>query len=219
MAPPDSFKPGLDYHFLTPAYETLVRPFLGGAWQDAARDVIQRAPKGGRVLDMGCGQGTVLRLIRRQRDDLSLLGTDIDQRMLAVAQRRSAGMGISYLQAPADAQPLDDGSIDVALSTMVFHHLPSTVKEGAFREARRVLKQPGEFLLCDFSRNDRPQGRLGRLSSALRRAVLLLLEPDVRPQLDGQLLELAARHGAAVDTLWFRRRFIALHAIRFPSAA
>ncbi|MDO8648894.1 MAG: class I SAM-dependent methyltransferase [Candidatus Peregrinibacteria bacterium] len=216
METPKDFMPGAHYHFLTPLYEMITRPLLRNIWERSAREVVQRAPEHGKIVDIGCGPGTVLRLIRMQRQDLSLQGFDIDPRMVEMARRKSADLNIAFEQASADQLPVADGSVDLAMSTMVFHHLPLEVKRRAIEEVKRILKPGSEFLLCDFSRSQQRGGMFFELTKRLRFALLTTLEPEVKPQLEGQLFDLAEEQGATIGTLWPKGMFISMHSIRFP---
>ena len=137
--------------------------------------------------------------------------------MIERARKQSAGMNISYEQASADSLPVAPQSADLALSTMVFHHLPLEVKRGTLQEAKRILKSGGEFLLCDFSWNDYQSGLFYRLVKKLRFAILMTIEPEVRPQLEGQLFDLAREQGGTIEQLWTKGLSVGMHTIRFPS--
>jgi ubiquinone/menaquinone biosynthesis C-methylase UbiE len=141
MADATEFLPGAGFHFLTPIYELLARPMLGGVWRDVVRDVNSFAHPVASIVDLGCGPGTVLRQLARRRSDLSLTGVDIDQRMLSIARRRLPRARL--LQGSIDEVPIEDKSADMVISSMVFHHLKRQVKQGAFREAMRILKPRG----------------------------------------------------------------------------
>lgn len=143
------FLPGAGFHFLTPLYEFIARPMLAPVWRDVANDVDGMARSGATVVDLGCGPATVLQRLANARADLSLVGVDIDERMLAIARSRLPKARL--LQASINTVPLEDGSADVVMSSMVFHHLNRQIKQGAFREAKRILKPTGLLLLCDFS--------------------------------------------------------------------
>ena len=143
------FLPGASFHLLTPIYELLARPMLGGVWRDVVSDVNNSASPAESIVDLGCGPATVLDRLARRRPDLSLTGVDIDEAMLSIARRRLPRARL--LKASIDAVPIEDKSADLVISSMVFHHLERETKQGAFREAKRILKPGGLFLLCDFS--------------------------------------------------------------------
>lgn len=199
------FLPGASYHFLTPLYEMLAWPMLGGVWRGVVDDVTRRATNAASVVDLGCGPATVLRRLAVQRPDLSLTGVDIDEAMLSIAKRRLPR--VRFLQGSIDAVPIDDKSVDMVISSMVFHHLPREVKHGALREAKRILKPEGSFLLCDFAT---PVSRRG----AWLARWFGKLEPGVARQAAGELLEIAASESMTMTCCWTRVGCITQHEVR-----
>lgn len=208
--PAQDFIPAYGYHFLTPFYEPINRLIMGRLWKAVAQEVVERAPEHARTVDLGCGPGTVLRLIERQREDLHLTGLDIDPEILAIAKQKAQGRRIAFQQSSLEALPMKDDSVDVALSSLVFHHLREETKQRAFSEVKRILKERGLFFLCDFSV---PLHRLGRMTASLHS----FLEPETRPQMEGQLFTLAKDTGATLETLRTFYGCISLHCCRFSS--
>ena len=82
--------------------------------------------------------------------------------MIAVARQKAAraNLGIDYRVAGVEALPFADATFDVALSSLMMHHLPEDLKPRALVEIRRVLKPSGRLLVVDFTE---PASRLGRL--------------------------------------------------------
>jgi ubiquinone/menaquinone biosynthesis C-methylase UbiE len=99
------------------------------------------------VLDVGCGTGRLLREAHRRWPDATVVGVDISPGMIAEARRR-ATYG-QFVVGPAEHLPLESESVDLALSTMSFHHW--TDKEAGVREVARVLKTDGRFILADHA--------------------------------------------------------------------
>ncbi len=105
-----------------------------------------------RVLDLGCGTGTMAVLIRERVPDAAVVGVDGDAKVLAIARRKAAALSppIAFEEAFADNLPHPDASFDRVLSSLVLHHLTHEQKLGALREVRRVLAPGGSFHLADF---------------------------------------------------------------------
>lgn len=199
------FLPGAGFHLLTPIYELLARPMLGPVWRDVVDDVNRLSSPAASVVDLGCGPATVLRQVAKRRPDLSLTGVDIDERMLSIARRRLPRAKL--LRGSIDAVPIEDKSADVVISSMVFHHLNRQIKQGAFREAKRILKPGGLFLLCDFSVPVNKRGAwLVRWFGKM--------ETGVARQGAGELLELAASESLTMVPRWTHRGCITQHEIR-----
>ena len=201
---PGEFLPGAGFHLLTPLYELLAWPMLRGVWPSVVKDVSELAGPHASIVDLGCGPGTVLSRLARRRPDLSLTGVDIDPAMLKIARRRLPRARL--LQSSIDAVPLDDQSADLVLCSMVFHHLPSTVKQRALGEARRILKPGAKFLLCDFSTPTTTAGAwlVGWFGK---------LEGGVARQAKGQLVDLAAAESMTLVPRWTRIGCITQYAV------
>jgi ubiquinone/menaquinone biosynthesis C-methylase UbiE len=199
------FLPGAHFHFLTPLYEFFARPMLSGVWRNLIDDVDKLASPAGSIVDLGCGPATVLHKLAQRRPDLSLTGVDIDEAMLSIAKQRLPQ--VRFLQGSIDAVPVDDKSADIVISSMVFHHLPREVKHGALREANRILKPEGLFLLCDFAT---PVNRRGAWLAGWFGKV----ESGVAHQAAGELLEIAASESMTMAPRWTRVGCITQHEVR-----
>ena len=84
-------------------------------------------PAGARVLDVGCGDGRIDRLVGELRPDVSIIGIDVMVRPNTQAPVR-----------PFDGKtiPYDDNSFDVVMFVDVLHHTDDP--EILLREAHRV---------------------------------------------------------------------------------
>ena len=97
-------------------------------------------PAGAQVLDVGCGDGRIDRLICALRPDITVTGIDVMVRPATDAPVR-----------PFDGKtiPYDDGSFDVVMFVDVLHHTDDP--EILLREARRVARQA--VILKDHTRD------------------------------------------------------------------
>jgi len=110
------------------------------------------AANGGRLLDVGCGGGHLLR--EASRRGWRAAGTDVSLRACSAA--RSAA-GAAVVQADASALPFRDGSIAAVTLVNVLDHL--TDPRAVVAEARRVLSDGGALLVRV------PNGRFHRASA------------------------------------------------------
>lgn len=144
--------PPLNKDWLTPVYDFFSA--LVGLGSGFKRRVLQAAQirNGDQVADIGCGTGLFLALARQQYPNAKLAGLDPDARALAIARRRLSGQGpeVELIQAFAESLPWPASSLDVVVSSMVFHHLPDFSKQKAALEIFRVLKPGGRVLIADF---------------------------------------------------------------------
>jgi ubiquinone/menaquinone biosynthesis C-methylase UbiE len=146
-----TYLPAAGYHWSLALYDPMVK-LLGG---DAARAMLveQAALRPGhRSLDIGCGTGSLLVLIKDKYPNVEVVGLDPDPRALARARRKGARAGLSFQldQGFADELPYPDGAFDRVLSSFMFHHLEDASRSGTLREVRRVLKPGARLHLMDF---------------------------------------------------------------------
>ena len=158
-----TYLPAAGHDWALPLYDPLVK-LLGGDM--ARRTLLAQAAlrPDHRVLDVGCGTGTLAVLIKRLHPGVEVTGLDPDPKALARAARKAqhAGVPVRFEQGSADALPYAGASFDRVFSSYMFHHLRADQREAALREIRRVLK-PGACLhLLDFERQDAPAGWLAR---------------------------------------------------------
>ena len=110
--------------------------------------------QGERVLDVGCGTGTLTIAARRQAGPTGEVhGIDPSAEMIGVASEKAAKAGVDarFQTAVMEKLPFPDGHFDLVLSSLMLHHLPADVKRAGFAEVRRVLKPGGRFLAIDLA--------------------------------------------------------------------
>jgi ubiquinone/menaquinone biosynthesis C-methylase UbiE len=131
-----------------------------GAFREKIID-LARLKTGERVLDVGCGTGTLaIAAKRRVGATGNVYGIDASPEMIARAGRKAkkAGLDIVFNKDTIEALPYPDAQFDVVLSTLMFHHLPRRMREEGVREMRRVLKPGGRVLIVDFAGTDQQKG-------------------------------------------------------------
>ena len=109
-------------------------------------------PDGLTIADLGCGTGAALEQLAPVAG--RLIGIDSSPAMLALARRRLAGVAHAELHPGAlSALPLEDGSVDVALSMLVLHHVVEL--DTVLGEVARVLRTGGRLVVLDLVAHDR----------------------------------------------------------------
>jgi ubiquinone/menaquinone biosynthesis C-methylase UbiE len=108
----------------------------------------------GRVLEVGIGSGLNLPLYGpRVR---AVVGLEPSPELLRMARDRAvtAQVAVELLEASAEAIPLDDASIDTAVTTWTLCTIPDAPR--ALAELRRVLKPGGALLFVEHGRAPEP---------------------------------------------------------------
>jgi ubiquinone/menaquinone biosynthesis C-methylase UbiE len=146
-----TFIPGMGLDWLLPFYDPLTT--LLGLGQ-ARRQLLGEADlrPGHRVLDIGCGTGSLAVVTKTSYPGVDVVGVDPDDKALARAARkaRRAGVRVQLDRGFSDALPYPDASFDRVLSSFMFHHLQRAEKEHTLDEVQRVMKPGGSLHLLDF---------------------------------------------------------------------
>lgn len=145
-----SYIPALSFKWLTPLYD----PLLKWAMREETfkRKLIQQAniqPQM-KVLDLGCGTGTLTIMTKRNHPDTQVTGIDGDSEVLRIAQEKSRGTDIQWDEGLASSLPYPDSTFYRVVTSLVIHHLAKEDKRRAFKEIYRVLKPRGELYVLDF---------------------------------------------------------------------
>jgi ubiquinone/menaquinone biosynthesis C-methylase UbiE len=109
-------------------------------------------PRQVRVLDVACGTGRTLKLIRSTLPQASLFGTDLSPAYLRKANElltQIPGELPQLLQANAEELPYLDNHFHAVTSVFLFHELPATARQAVIEQCFRVTKPGGIFIICD----------------------------------------------------------------------
>jgi ubiquinone/menaquinone biosynthesis C-methylase UbiE len=150
----DRCLPALRFSALTRVYDPAIRWTTREAtfkWRLLEHAALQ---PGQRVLDLGCGTGTLAIMAKQARPEAVLVGLDGDPEILerAGAKARRAGVELQLDHGFSTELPYEDESFDLVLSTLFFHHLTGADKRRTTGEIVRVLRPGGELHVADFGR-------------------------------------------------------------------
>jgi ubiquinone/menaquinone biosynthesis C-methylase UbiE len=144
--------PALSFRWLTWIYD----PLLKWGMKEAIfkRALIEQAniKAGMKVLDLGCGTGTLTVMLKQMRPNAIITGLDGDNQVLEIARSKAEQAGVDLLldHGMAYSLPYLDGTFDKVVSSLVIHHLTSADKRRTFQEVLRVLSPGGSFHIVDF---------------------------------------------------------------------
>ncbi|AFZ02455.1 class I SAM-dependent methyltransferase [Calothrix sp. PCC 6303] len=119
------------------------------------------SPRQIKVLDVACGTGRTLKLMRSTLPEASLFGTD-----LSPAYLRKANETLS--QIPGELPQLVNGNAEelaylddyfhAVTSVFLFHELPGVARQNVIEQCFRVTKPGGSFIICDsIQTSDSPE--------------------------------------------------------------
>jgi ubiquinone/menaquinone biosynthesis C-methylase UbiE len=197
------FIPALGFSRLTPLFDYVAAV----AVRDRAikRRVLEHAAiaEGEAVLDVGCGTGTLAVEVARAAPNVVVNGLDADATILVKARRRAeaADRAIEFDEGRSDALPYADGSFDVVLSTLFFHHLPIDEKRLTARELVRVLRPGGRVVVGDLGPAQDPLMRIAVLLTVQLVDGFETTTPNIRGALPGILADAGLKDVVVRDRL------------------
>jgi ubiquinone/menaquinone biosynthesis C-methylase UbiE len=110
-----------------------------------------RRQKAKQVLDIGCGTGTVLKLLWEERPNAMYYGIDISPEMIDEAARKlKKGIDaeqILLMEGDAEKLPFKKRSMDLVICNASFHHYPNPGR--ALVQMHKVLRNGGRLILGD----------------------------------------------------------------------
>jgi ubiquinone/menaquinone biosynthesis C-methylase UbiE len=131
-------------------YDRFLGPLLSEPYaRDLAARLADLAPT--RVLETAAGTGVATRALARALPaGTAIVATDLNRPMLDLAAARLETAEVTWQQADALALPFADGTFDAVACQFGAMFFPD--KAAAYREARRVLRRGGRFVLSVWDR-------------------------------------------------------------------
>lgn len=163
-----TYIPALKYHALTRYYDWVV------SWTTRERTfktalVNQAGPVAGlKLLDVGCGTGTLTRMFAEKEPSMTITGLDADTGALEQAKTKLDLINerVNLRQSFAQNMPFETATFDIAVSSLFFHHLTTLQKLEVLKQIHRVLKPGGRLHIADW----------GKPSSLTQRMLFLLVQ-------------------------------------------
>ena len=111
----------------------------------------------GRVLDLGCGPGQILIMMKQRWPGMQITGLDAGPAMIEKARSDAAAAGLditfAVLRLGPNGEtrlPYDDAEFDIVTCNSVIHHLTDPIN--ALDEMARVAQPEGAILIRDLAR-------------------------------------------------------------------
>lgn len=102
---------------------------------------------GDRVLDLGCGTGTLIQHLLALAPEAKIFGLDPSEEMLNIAQQKLPA-SVQLNIGSAESLPFPNNYFDVLVSTSALHYFRNP--DRAIQEMQRVLKSGGRLILTDW---------------------------------------------------------------------
>lgn len=161
----DDFVPAAGRAWLTGAYDAIIalvarEKLLRGGVLAAVGEATADLPAT-RILELGCGTGSLSTAIARALPSAEVTGIDIDPRALTIAKNKPGAERVEWLRANVLDQPPEPGTWDCVVISLVLHHLMPADQPAALQAARSALRPGGTLHVIDFGRPDAPLTKLG----------------------------------------------------------
>ena len=198
-----------------PAYDRVARLYdrvfedirvRGPEW----RWLVERVPRGSRVLDIGCGTGALLRALDER--GVEGLGVDASPEMLACARERAPHHRWEVVDGPR--LPAADNSVDICVSLLSWRYLDW---DPMLAEVARVLRPGGRLLVVDMAATPASLRDLPRVAVHKARAAAHLRRfPGVRDARDRLVQEPAWQEMLAYNPIRGEHEYRWFFESRFP---
>ena len=134
-----------DYSFIAPVYDILLFPFLWNIRHQVVKIVAELKPE--RIIDLCCGTGSQLRLLKKHGFDV--VGIDLSKSMLKVA-KRGVNAPDCFLK-DARATDYENETFDFAMINFSLHETGWKNAHEILDEIQRILKPGGHVLVVDYA--------------------------------------------------------------------
>jgi ubiquinone/menaquinone biosynthesis C-methylase UbiE len=98
-------------------------------------------PENGKILDVGCGTGSLVFALAKAAPEAAVTGVDYSQAFVDYARAQSTNPRLCFERGDAAALPYGDGEFNAVLSLLVLNFIPDA--ERAAREMKRVTRPGG----------------------------------------------------------------------------
>jgi ubiquinone/menaquinone biosynthesis C-methylase UbiE len=109
-------------------------------------------PPAAKVLDIACGTGEFERLVLHDHPQQQMVGVDLSEQMLAIAQKKCSDFAnVTFQAATVTALPFDHQSFDTVVCASAFHYFEAPA--ASLLEMKRLLKPQGRLIILDWCRD------------------------------------------------------------------
>lgn len=188
------FTPALGYPSLTPLYDFAIAALTREqVWRNKVIEHLDPGPCD-RILDVGCGTGSLIVQIKRLALLAEVIGLDPDGDVLNVARNKidKSHLEIDIIEGFLDASTVGVlPPVNKIVSSLVFHQTPLQEKLNILKQMHSLLKPGGQVVIADYGL------QRTRLMRTLFRASVQQIDgvSDTQPNADGVLPDLLNESG------------------------
>lgn len=149
-----NYIPALKLDFLTPFFDPFLKYFAKESVFKLKLVEQVSISSNEKVLDLGCGTGTLAIMLKQNYPGSELTGVDVDPKVLEIAKKKAMekDVDINFNLGTCSELPYPDNYFDVVTSSLMFHHLTRENKIRTLQEIFRVLKPHGELHVADLGK-------------------------------------------------------------------
>jgi len=145
---------GIQGEFTVQIYDRMQRKLRDKGWIET-KDVINSGITNGLALELGPGPGYLGLEWLKNTTGTTLIGLDISEDMISVAERNADEYGLSdradYVQSSGERMPFKEETFDAVFTNGSLHEWSEPEK--TFDEIWRVLKKSGRVFISDLRRD------------------------------------------------------------------
>jgi len=192
------YTPPLGYDWLTPVYDTAIGALTREhVWRSAFIKQIDPSPDD-RILDVGCGTGTLAVALKQMAPQADIIGIDPDRHALAraAAKANAESQTLRFVEGFLSESVLPKRWTPTKIiSSLVFHQMPLATKREILQTMSSLLAKNGVIHIADYGLQQ------SVLMRTLFRSTVQMLDgvADTQPNADGILPELMAEAGFVVE--------------------
>lgn len=152
------------YEWFAHVYDPFVRVlffFLGGGLGGEKRLrekvlTLLEPRLGEKILDCCCGTATfTLMIAERVEQKGEVVGVELSQAQLRVAQRKNRAGKVLLINADAEILPFSDDGFDKVVIFGALHEMPEKARQNVLAEVYRILKPEGRFVAFEQNKPER----------------------------------------------------------------